>query len=1195
METKEKIRYVLLTLFCILLNYFGRQLAVRMQLPLWLDVVGTILAAYFMGPVHGAVVGLTNNLINALWEPAMLYYAVVSVVIGLVAGYAGKKKYINSFLMAMTVAVGITLLSVLISTPISLLIGEVADGNIWGKGVRDYFLELNLPRVLATGIGNLYVEFLDKTVSVLFLYLLIRIREFILSRRPEKTPENEKASSGEIKKALLFLLIPLFFSPLKVRAEDETSWIQTVFSSDNGLPCGHANDVAESGDGILWIATYAGLYRYNGSEFRYMNELEDVKNANCLFVDGEGRLWIGTNDNGLAMMINERIVNVYRAEDGLPSESIRCIRQGDDGAYYIGTANGLAILKLNDGISVSAVLEEVGYVTELTACDNGAIALVNSEGRLFLIRGGAVVEEHSETSYSSCFCDRDGSLYAGTTEGTLQVFSVSDRLKEEREIRCPGLSKINSIRVRSNGDIWVCADNGIGRLIGGKGFEKPETGDFNFSIEKMCEDYQGNLWFASSRQGLLRLTPSPFTELYRLKGLEDTVVNTTALWNGRLYAGTDDGLDILKLSGSGKVTDEFSKLFSESRVRCLTVDRKDRLWVCSYGAGLVCTDRKGTVTQFEECGSRVRVCRELADGTMAASGSEGLFYIKNGKVVNSIPYGADLGSAAVLCMEEESDGSLLAGTDGNGIFRIRDGKISAHITKENGLPSDVILRIVKDSEEGKFFLVTSNSLCYLEGDTVRTFSSFPYSNNYDVIRDEDGELFVPGSSGVYVVDRDQLLNAEKPEVVLLDSRLGLMGSLTANSWSAYTEDKLLYLCTDRGIFAVDTDAYRPPRRSYRLRVNEVRMDEKSSRIERGRSFSIPREVNRLELVCEVVNYTLEDPEISYYLEGLDSSWTTVLQSELSTVTYTNLPPGDYSFHLAILDPDNGALLEESIYSFTKEKAIYDNGWFRYYMIIVGGLFVGWLTAYITRRQVQGTMRMQQERLEMSEKQNRMSDETIMAIAATVDAKDERTSQHSKRVSDYSVLIAREYGFTKKEQENLRRAALLHDIGKVGIPDRILNKPARLDDEEYAVMKTHVTRGAEILKGLTSIDHVVEGARYHHERYDGRGYPDGLKGEEIPLYGRIIAIADAFDAMTANRVYRKKQDFSYVLNELKNNRGSQFDPQLLDIFLKLIDDRVIDVEALYGSASGMKKEDKTESPDRENEAEKGKEREEGGNA
>ena len=144
---------------------------------------------------------------------------------------------------------------------------------------------------------------------------------------------------------------------------------------------------------------------------------------------------------------------------------------------------------------------------------------------------------------------------------------------------------------------------------------------------------------------------------------------------------------------------------------------------------------------------------------------------------------------------------------------------------------------------------------------------------------------------------------------------------------------------------------------------------------------------------------------------------------------------------------------------------------------------------------------------------------------------------------------------------------------MGIPDAILNKPARLDDAEYAVMKSHVTRGAEILKGLSSIDHVVEGARYHHERYDGKGYPDGLKGEEIPLYGRIIAIADAFDAMTANRVYRKKQDFSYVMDELKKNRGTQFDPELLDIFLKLIDDKVIDVDALYETKEASGNENK----------------------
>ena len=210
------------------------------------------------------------------------------------------------------------------------------------------------------------------------------------------------------------------------------------------------------------------------------------------------------------------------------------------------------------------------------------------------------------------------------------------------------------------------------------------------------------------------------------------------------------------------------------------------------------------------------------------------------------------------------------------------------------------------------------------------------------------------------------------------------------------------------------------------------------------------------------------------------------------------------------------------------------------------------------------MALQQAKLSLALQQIQMGNETILAIAKTVDAKDIRTSQHSQRVSDYSVMIAREYGFSKDELENLRKSALLHDIGKIGIPDAILNKPARLTDEEYGIMKTHVTRGAEILKDFTLIEHAVDGARYHHERYDGRGYPDHLSGKEIPLYGRIIAIADAFDAMTANRVYRKQQDFDYVMGELKRGRGTQFDPELLDIFLKLIDDGMIDIKALYST-------------------------------
>ena len=131
---------------------------------------------------------------------------------------------------------------------------------------------------------------------------------------------------------------------------------------------------------------------------------------------------------------------------------------------------------------------------------------------------------------------------------------------------------------------------------------------------------------------------------------------------------------------------------------------------------------------------------------------------------------------------------------------------------------------------------------------------------------------------------------------------------------------------------------------------------------------------------------------------------------------------------------------------------------------------------------------------------------------------------------------------------------------------MLNKVGRLDDDEYAEMRSHVERGADILKDFTLVEHVEEGTRYHHERYDGKGYPDGLKGDEIPLFARIIGVADAFDAMTSNRVYRSSMDTDYVMNEMKRGRGTQFDPVVLDAFLRLVEKGVINVDALYSQRS-----------------------------
>ncbi len=312
-----------------------------------------------------------------------------------------------------------------------------------------------------------------------------------------------------------------------------------------------------------------------------------------------------------------------------------------------------------------------------------------------------------------------------------------------------------------------------------------------------------------------------------------------------------------------------------------------------------------------------------------------------------------------------------------------------------------------------------------------------------------------------------------------------------------------------------------------------------------------------------------DSLVIFTLSGGLNVCDTVSEIRSAVMVYTYLLSGEDKFHLAVLDDREGSVIAKNTYRITREKEIYNKRWFRLCAIIVVAIIISYLTWLFVKTQIRRTLRIQKMELEWAKNQLKMGNEMILTIAQAVDAKDGNTRQHSVRVSEYSVLIAKKLGYSDEACEELRKIALLHDIGKIGIPDRVLNKPTRLTDEEYEIMKSHVTLGAEILKNFTLIDHVADGALYHHERYDGRGYVHGLKGEEIPLNVRIIGIADAFDAMTANRVYRKKLDFEYVLEEIKKGSGTQFDPQLVKIMIGLIEEGTIDVNRIYGTESREK--------------------------
>ena len=175
--------------------------------------------------------------------------------------------------------------------------------------------------------------------------------------------------------------------------------------------------------------------------------------------------------------------------------------------------------------------------------------------------------------------------------------------------------------------------------------------------------------------------------------------------------------------------------------------------------------------------------------------------------------------------------------------------------------------------------------------------------------------------------------------------------------------------------------------------------------------------------------------------------------------------------------------------------------------------------------------------------------SIRALAEAIDAKDPYTRGHSERVATYAVAVAKEMGLPAGDVEKIRVSALLHDVGKIGVDDRIIRKPTALTEDEFRVMKTHPIKGAAIMSAIPQLTDVIPGMKYHHEKWTGGGYPEGLKGEQIPLQARIVTVADTFDAMTTTRPYQQAMETDYVIARIRQFAGVRFDPDVVAAFVR----------------------------------------------
>ena len=1105
MKNKKEYMIVFYTILALLLDLSGRIMAEKLMLPIWCDSIGTFLMAYVAGPVCGGVVGFTNNIIYGIFVEQQSVYCVLGTLIGVAVGYLSKKKVFETQFKTMTLGMGLAVFSTFIAVIINVLLYDGTCGNIWGDQVMLLCMDSGFPKYISYLLGQFCVEFLDKLICVEIVFWLIKV---IRNKRNNNIIGDKKRNPKIAGIIFAAAVTGIFSENVMVMAgeqsDDYDSYVQIEYANEEGLLSGEANDIEQTKDGKLWIGTYAGLFKYDGGKFTLFNDVPSVKNVNCLYVDEEGRLWTGTNDDGITIFINEHVMNVIDEENGLLSNYVNDIVSDSNGNYYIGTTEGIALVSLSGGVKITKSYDQIKNVICMSADQSGTVVGVTDRGEIYWLRDGEIITSpikfaENKAYRSACFTE-DNRLLLGTTDNDVLIYDMTaDTPYLIREFSVEEIDGINSFYVTDNNELFICSDTGVVVVQKDLSCKKLNTNNFMSSINNMLIDYQGNLWFSSSRLGLLEMCKSPFVEVFSKIG-EESVVNTTEKWQGLLFCGTDDGLIIVDENRGEKVDNEISELLLNTEISCIKADSHDNLWIATTGMGVykisVKSDGGYNIKQFTEDdgipGMRFHNICEAKDGTILIAGDYGAAVLSDDFVEQVFSAQNGLVNEKSLCLLEYKNAYYI-GSDGGGITKVEDGEIVRNIGKKDGLSSDVILRMIYDPSTAGVFIVTSNGLCYMSSHgQIKSLDQFPYSNNYDMVCDEDGTCWVLGSSGIYVAKVSDLLENTKCDYPLVDAKRGFRSSLTANAWLCRDGDQV-YLCCDNGVVKINMSKYDMTAKSYRMILDHVEVDGAKYEINRADTFKLSSQMGKIVFEPEVLNYSMNDPYVSYFLEGYDTGETVCLLSELGKVEYADLKSGTYVFRISILDGIAGNVVESASYTIEKEIEMYQKGWFKLYVLLIAGLVLVWVTWFITRTQTQKTLLKHKYELEYAKKQIQMGNETILSIARTVDAKDTNTSKHSFRVSEYSVAIARKLGYSEEKCENLRQMALLHDIGKIGIPDAILNKPGKLTDEEYEIMKSHVIKGGEILKDFTMIDSVDVGALYHHEKYDGTGYCQGLKG------------------------------------------------------------------------------------------------------
>ena len=1003
-----------------------------------------------------------------------------------------------------------------------------------------------------------------------------------------------KTAVNQLKKRCLLVTLTCLILLSAVPAFGTEARAASYMSNKTEIPVdlevSGAEAICQTEDGYVWIAQYSGLTRYDSKEFVTYKSFEfdgqeySVINVRALAAEGS-TLYIGTSEHiyvykdyhfepllmdpgvvtGIVLDEEKDLLYISTQNNGAIiydiAKGTKTAIPGSDGKYvrdialdlerdncYYQVAEGVYDKNGNEVFMNSRLLEIYSYDTTLfMAEDSGIIHRYDMESGKML-DDFTIPDQVNRMLYSEedrllfVACEKDG-IYCVDFSTSEPTVALAGDLESK--------SQLVDLMIDYEGNLWVAS-----HYIGASGVSIITR---NALSELLYDDpiwqslneppaFDRNVYAVERYGDILYIVAA--TRIYRYDLKQNLILPDNAIMQSiDAYAAAKTQ------EGRAQGDSNFEFTYAPKDVEIF----RDKIYFAVSGIGLVEYDPNSeAVVIYDqnyiidhhgklvgdpalETTNTVRSLRSF-DDYLALGYTRGLMRFDGTEfsVMNL--------STNVLYINKTKDGQLLYDRT-QGLFVVDDDFSAVEeIPTEKGVTGNRLKFLV----DGDLIYYTLNSRLFrldtVNGNGISEEVTIPYIKGSIVelskIRfgDKDGDpeyKYVIGSqTQLYITDSlegDRLADYES-----FDATNGLH-PIIANTSGYYDEsEQKYYLQSTNGVFVYDFNKTRDIPPPAKIVVSSVDLDGEHSY---GDRISIGKDVYRVAFNLSILGFRPNNGYTIYYkLDGIDEDYAVAADDNRSAY-YTNLAGGSYDFHVYVTDEYGQASNEIQVH-LEKEKKVNEQWWFWAILAVIAAGAVFFIAAMFVRIKTRQSLKRQLE-------YKNITVESIQAIARTIDAKDEYTNGHSIRVGAYSKIIAENLGMSSDEVDNIYYIALLHDIGKIAIPDSILNKPGRLTDEEFAVMKSHTTRGAAILKGISTIPQIIEGAKSHHEKYDGSGYPEGLKGEDIPFVARIICCADCFDAMASKRVYKAPFSLDVITNEFERCAGTQFDPQISRVVVDLI--------------------------------------------